>query len=214
MAVGTYFVHFSSGFLVLTEFAYARLRLTAALRPGKLKKVSGPCLWGIWFNTDNSLIACLGCKEEQRVGVGDGERVRERESDHYVTDAGNQRHRGGRVRERERERNPWKGKKTKHGVTSHLYHTGSITLQSPLPCLDNSASIPWQPLIDLSPESCWGKRNWKRWCVVHGASGGRGAESWTEAFAGKSGGRRELRGRTRAALSTTDRRCSAVIPDG
>lgn len=76
------------------------------------------------------------------------------ESDHYVTDAGNQRHRG---------RDPWKKKKKKHGVTSHLYHTGSITLQSPLPSLDNTASIPWQPLIDLSLESCWGKRNWKRW---------------------------------------------------
>lgn len=37
--------------------------LTAALRPGKLKKVSGPCLWGIWFRTDSSLIACLGYRK-------------------------------------------------------------------------------------------------------------------------------------------------------
>lgn len=158
----------------MVKFARNHLSLTAALRPGKLKKVSGPCRWGIWFNTDNSLIACLGCGEEQQGRGGGGERERERESDHYVTDAGNQRHlgRGEEEKEKEREKPSERKKKTKHGVTSHLHHTGSITLQSPLPCLDNSASIPWQPLIDLSPESGWGKRNWKRWCVVHGAVAG------------------------------------------
>lgn len=36
-------------------------KLTAALRPGKLKKASGPCLWGIWLSTDNILTACFGC---------------------------------------------------------------------------------------------------------------------------------------------------------
>lgn len=43
-------------------------------------------------------------------------------------------------------------------MTSHLYHTGSITLQSPLPSLDNIASIPWQPLIDLPLERAAGGR--------------------------------------------------------
>lgn len=66
-----------------------------------------------------------------------------------MTDADNQRHRGETL----------KGKKTKkHGVTSHLYHTGSISLQSPLPSLDNIASIPWQPLIDLPLERAAGGR--------------------------------------------------------
>lgn len=36
------------------------LKLTAALQPGKLKKVSGPCLCGIWLRTDNNFTACLG----------------------------------------------------------------------------------------------------------------------------------------------------------
>lgn len=39
----------------------AERKLTAALRPGKLKKASGPCRWGIWFSTDNILTACFGC---------------------------------------------------------------------------------------------------------------------------------------------------------
>lgn len=49
-------------------------------------------------------------------------------------------------------------KKQKHDVTSHLYHnpTGSITLQSPPPSPDNTSSIPWQPLIDLSLERAAG----------------------------------------------------------
>lgn len=40
-------------------------KLTAALQPGKLKKVSGPCLCGIWLRTDNSLTACLGCENKK-----------------------------------------------------------------------------------------------------------------------------------------------------
>lgn len=40
------------------------LKLTAALQPGKLKKVSGPCLCGIWLRTDNSLTACLGYQKQ------------------------------------------------------------------------------------------------------------------------------------------------------
>lgn len=40
--------------------------LTAALRPGKLKKASGPCLWGIWFSTDNILTACFGCTDDEK----------------------------------------------------------------------------------------------------------------------------------------------------
>lgn len=41
-------------------------KLTAALRPGKLKKASGPCLCGIWFSTDNILTPYLGCTDEKK----------------------------------------------------------------------------------------------------------------------------------------------------
>lgn len=127
------------------------VELTAALRPGKLKKVSGPCLWGIWFNTDKSLMACLGCKKKDKGKDRRGEeRRKEKKEEVKVT-----------LR--------WQmftitASNKKHGVTSHLHHRGSITLQSPLPSPDNITSIPWQPLIDLSLErTAGGKRDWKSW---------------------------------------------------
>ena len=49
-------------FLKLYYFGW---KLTAALQPGKLKKVSGPCLCGIWLRTDNNLTACLGCENKK-----------------------------------------------------------------------------------------------------------------------------------------------------
>lgn len=125
--------------------------LTAALRPGKLKKVSGPCLWGIWFNTDNSLIACLGWKREERKGQGRRGQVRREWLSFSMWRTPPIRGTGERICYK-------KNKKKKHGVTSHLYHnpTGSITLQSPPPSPDNTSSIPWQPLIDLSLERAAG----------------------------------------------------------
>lgn len=122
-------------------------RLTAALRPGKLKKVSGPCLWGIWFNTDRSLMACLGCKKKK----GKGQK------------------RAGRRGGEEKVTLTWQmptitDSNKKHGVTSHLHHTGSITLQSPLPSPDNITSLPWQPLIDPTlGRTGGGKRDWESW---------------------------------------------------
>lgn len=51
--------------LFFPQVEYVGWKLTAALQPGKLKKVSGPCLCGIWLRTDNSLTACLGCENKK-----------------------------------------------------------------------------------------------------------------------------------------------------
>lgn len=85
----------------------------------------------------------------------------------------------------------------KHGVTSHLHHTGSITLQSPLPSTDNIASLPWQPLIDPSLGRAGGGRGiGKVGKMGWGRQGGDGywwteiqSENWTGGHSSVAGTR-------------------------
>lgn len=115
------------------------------------------------------------------------------ESDHYVTDAGNQRHRG---------RDPWKKKKkkTRRDITSLPHWINNSSITSALPrqhCINTMAtfnrSVSGELLGEEKLEKMgekWG-RGWGRW----------GGDGRTEAAAE---GERGTRGRMMATLWTTD----------